>query len=97
MDLVVVLGKSSKNVQAYILLPPDSQKAINLLLDKRSAVGVPKSNKFVFARLNSDTSLTGIAEMREVSNSCPDLEFPERITSTKLRKYVFFHESLKVS
>ena len=50
MDLVVVVvGKSRKNVQAYILLSPDTQRAIDVLLETRTAPGmdIPKDNPYV--------------------------------------------------
>jgi hypothetical protein len=88
MDLVVVAGKSVKNTHAYVLLPPDCQTAITTLMSTRSGVRVPASNKFLFARLNSDTPLSGTQDLRDLSNECPLLEFPDRITTTKLRKYI---------
>jgi hypothetical protein len=88
MDLVVVLGKSRKNVLTYILLPPDCKMAIQLLLDTRPMVNVPSTNKYVFARLNAETPISGTTDIRDVVNACPLLEFPERISSTTLRKYI---------
>ena len=88
MDLVVVRGKSVKNTNAYVLLPPDCQKAIEVLLDTRDSSCVATSNKYMFARSNADTLLSGTTDMKELANECPLLEFPDRITSTKLRKYI---------
>lgn len=59
-----------------------------MLVDCRNAVGVPVGNKYLFARLNANTPLSGVASLREVCEKCPDLLYPERITSTNLRKYV---------
>jgi hypothetical protein len=88
MDLVVVSGKSRKNTRAYILIPPDTQVAIQTLLDSRSAVGINPSNPFVFARLNADTPISGTTDLREIVDSCRLLKEPDRITTTKLRKYI---------
>jgi hypothetical protein len=88
MDLVVVRGKSVKNTQAFVLLPPDCQIAMELLINTRDASCVPSSNKYMFARMNADSPLSGTTDMRELVNECPLLEHPERITSTKLRKYI---------
>jgi len=88
MDMVVVLGKSRKNVQAYILIPPDCQVSLETLITLRSAVGVPTKNKFVFSRLNANTPLSGTVDMREAAQSCHQLQYPERITSRNLRKYI---------
>jgi protein subunit release factor A len=48
--MVVNAGKSRKNVDAFVILPPDARKAIDLLIETRAAVGVPETNMFVFAR-----------------------------------------------
>ena len=88
MDMVVSAGKSRKNVQAFVLLPPDARQAVDLLIKCRSTVGIPDSNPFVFARLTADTPLSGNTELQEVAQSCPGLRHPERITSTNLRRYI---------
>jgi hypothetical protein len=86
--MVVVLGKSRKNVKAYILLPPDCQSAIQLLINLRSLVGIAESNKYVFARMYADTPLSGTSDLRDVVKKCPLIKYPNRISSTKLRKYI---------
>jgi len=88
MDMVISAGKSRKNVDAFVLLPPDSQVAIDLLIETRSLVGVPSTNPFIFARLNADTSMSGHTEMQELAHLCPKLQFPERISSRQLHTYV---------
>jgi len=88
MDMVVSAGKSRKNVNAFVLLPPDTRQAIDLLLDTRAAVGVKPSNVFIFSRLNADSAMAGHTEMQELAHLCPDLKFPERITSRRLRTYI---------
>lgn len=88
MDMVVNAGKSRKNVEAFILLPPESRMAIDLLIETRSIVGVPPSNNFVFGRLTADTPMAGHTELQELAQQCNDLKFPERITSRYLRTYI---------
>lgn len=88
MDMVITSGKSRKNVNAYILIPPDAKEAIELLISMREEVGVPSSNSYVFARMSSDTPLTGCDELTEVAKSCKGLKCPERIKATSLRKYI---------
>jgi len=87
MDMVVNAGKSRKNVNAFVLLPPDSKRGIDLLIDTRSQVGVPPTNLYVFGRLNADTPMTGHSELAELAHMCPELQYPERITSRRLRTY----------
>lgn len=88
MDLVVVRGKSVKNTKAFVILPPDCQLAIETLLETRDASCIPVTNQYIFARRNADSPISGCLEMRELANECSLLEHPERITSTKLRKYI---------
>ena len=88
MDLVEGFGKSKKNMKAYILLTPDSIKALEVLTTYRTAVGVPPMNKYMFARLNANTPLSGTTAMKELLGKCEGLKSPESITSTSLRKYI---------
>ena len=44
MDMVINAGKSRKNVDAFVLLPPDVRLATDLLIDTRAQVGVPPTN-----------------------------------------------------
>jgi len=88
MDMVVNAGKSRKNVEAFVLLPPDARRAIDLLIDTRAQVGVPSSNVYIFARLNADSPMAGHTELQELAQACGELKFPERITSRKLRTYI---------
>jgi len=88
MDMVVNAGKSRKNVEAYVILPPDARIAIDLLIETRSVVGVPPSNIFIFGRLTADTPMTGHTELQEMAQKCEGLKFPDRITSRHLRTYI---------
>ena len=88
MDMVVSAGKSRKNVDAFILLPPDARTAIDLLIETKAAVGVPTTNQYVFARLHTDTPLTGNSELQEIVQQCPGVRCFERITLTLLRRYI---------
>ena len=86
MDLVVVFGKSKKNVQAYILNPMDAKDKLNVLITTRDEVKVSQTNPYIFARLNSDTPLSGITDLRDIVSACPDLKHPEKITSNNIEK-----------
>jgi hypothetical protein len=88
MDMVTSAGKSRKNVEAFVLLPPDARQAVDLLVETRSFVGIPTTNPYIFARLQADTPMTGNVELQEVAMRCPGLVHPERITSGSLRKYI---------
>lgn len=88
MDLVVVRGKSIKNTRAFILIPPDCQQALEILCNTRDAGCAPPSNKYMFARRNADTPVSGTVVMKEFAELCALVEHPDRIRSTKLRKYI---------
>jgi hypothetical protein len=88
MDMVLSAGKSRKNVDAYVLLPPDTREAIDLLNSIRNEVGVPVNNEYIFARLNAETPMAGHTDLKEIVNSCPGLKEPSKISSTSLRKYI---------
>ncbi|XP_060574196.1 uncharacterized protein LOC132731915 [Ruditapes philippinarum] len=84
MSLVEVVGKQYKRVP--ILLSQTMVEAIQALVDKRAEGGVRSCNPYVFAQGDSNFK-RGSDCIRRTVQAC-ELEFPERITSTKLRKYL---------
>ena len=86
--MVVTVGKSNKNFEAFVLLPPDARHAIDLLVGMRECVGILPSNPYVFALLSSDNPMSGHAHMQAVLKSCGGLRHPERINSYGLRRYI---------
>ena len=85
---MVVRGKSVKNTKAYVLLPPECKSALDVLLNTRDSSCAPPTNTFIFARQFANTPISGIAAMKTLVQECPLLEQPNRITSTKLRRYI---------
>jgi len=85
--MVVNAGKSRKNVNAFVLLPPVSKRGIDLLIDTRSQVGVPPTYLYVFGRLSADTPVARHTGLSEVAHMCTELQYPESITSRRLRMY----------
>lgn len=67
----------------------DVNKAISILINTREAAGVSKYNPYIFARpyCNSLQALRGSDCLREFTNTM-ELEKPELIKSTKLRRYI---------
>jgi len=61
MDIVISTLKSRKNVDAYVILPPDAKAEMELLNSTRMAVGISSENPYLFARLNSNTPWSGNA------------------------------------
>jgi hypothetical protein len=88
MDMVLSAGKSRKNNDAYVIFPPGTRQAIDILINKRSAVGVPVTNVYVFGRLTADSSMAGHTEMKELAYRCGTLKYPDRISSRRMRTYI---------
>jgi len=61
---------------------------IDMLIDKRSPVGVPATNVYVFGRLSADSPMAGHTEMKELAYKCDGLKYPDRISSRRLRNYI---------
>lgn len=85
MDMVVSAGKSCKNMSAFVLIPPDARRAIDILIESRKKVGIPPTNVYISGRLNADYPMTGHTETRELAMQCSGLRFPERISSRQLQ------------
>ncbi|XP_025834091.1 uncharacterized protein LOC112905601 isoform X2 [Agrilus planipennis] len=86
LTVVEIIGKRGRKVP--VLLTKEMKESVDFLLATRTAVEVPEGNPFVFARLGDLNS-----HMRGhdcIKKWCceANLESPETITSTKLRKYV---------
>ncbi|XP_057291533.1 uncharacterized protein LOC130614143 isoform X3 [Hydractinia symbiolongicarpus] len=88
LDLVHVRGKRGRQVP--VLLLPDVVVAIDTLISTREAIGISDSNRFLFPTPSrgSKNPLRGYVCISNVTKKIANLESPERITSTKLRKYV---------
>ncbi|XP_028418000.1 uncharacterized protein LOC114542728 [Dendronephthya gigantea] len=89
LNMVETRGKRGRKVP--IILTPEITKGIELLNSLRSKVGVNKENRYVFARVNRDSlePLRGWDCLRQCALECqPELQNPDVITSTKLRKYI---------
>lgn len=80
-----IRGKRGRKVP--VLLTDLMCTSLDVLIDLRGRVGVQVSNPYVFARIGADTHIRGSDCLRKFANAC-GAEFPEHITSTKLRKQV---------
>lgn len=85
--MVEIRGKRGRKVP--LLLTVEVKEAIDALLKQRVTVGVHPDNPYVFARAtrNSRRCLRGWDCMKAVANRA-NIQHPELVTSTKLRKYV---------
>lgn len=70
-----------------VLLLPDMLVAIKVLLDTRNKY-ISDENPYLFAISGKDRSTTGWIALKKVVKLVPDLEHPENLTSTKMRKYL---------
>ena len=89
MDMVETNGKRGRKVP--ILLTKEVREAIDVLVEKRSEVGVNPNNPYIFAATGNGSlgHLRPWECMKKLAtNEDLQLEKPEAVTSTRLRKYV---------
>lgn len=86
LTVVDIIGKRGRKVP--VLLTKEMKESVDFLLATRKVVGVPEENPFVFARLGDLNSYMRGHDCIKKWCSEANLESPESITSTKLRKYV---------
>ncbi|KAJ8964936.1 hypothetical protein NQ314_004515 [Rhamnusium bicolor] len=86
--VINITGKRGRKVP--IILTPIMKNSINLLLEFRERCGISENNPYVFARGNQSIfNVRGHDCLRKIILELePDLEKPDYITGTKLRKYV---------
>ncbi|XP_045170344.2 uncharacterized protein LOC123532822 [Mercenaria mercenaria] len=84
MDLVEVLGKNGKRVP--VLLTRTMVAAFDAIVTYRMDAGVASCNPYVFAE-GDFNHMRGSACIRKTVYAA-QLQHPERVTSTKLRKYL---------
>ncbi|CAG9773291.1 unnamed protein product [Ceutorhynchus assimilis] len=86
LTVVEIIGKRGKKVP--VLFTKEMKESVDFLLATRIAVGVPKGNPSVFARLGDLNSYMKGHDCIKKWCSEANLESPDTITSTKSRKYV---------
>lgn len=79
------MGKNSKLLP--VLLTPDMVNGIDVMLSVRPKY-IPKDSEYLFAVSKGGRSTTGWDALKAVVKQVPDLQNPDLITSTKLRKYL---------
>ena len=84
--MVHLPGKGVGSRRVPLLLTPDVLPAIDVLLSRRQECGVLPSNIYFFAVPASNGYLNGWQIMDRMSREA-DLQKPELIHSTRLRKY----------
>jgi len=89
LDMVEIRGKRGRRVP--VILAPQMITSISLLNSTRKAVGIPEGNRYIFARVNQGSldHIRAWGSLNKYVEECEQqLERPNAITSTKLRKYV---------
>ncbi|PAA76011.1 hypothetical protein BOX15_Mlig016835g4 [Macrostomum lignano] len=84
MFLPYVRGKRAGK-KVPLLVPLEVATLIDKLISTRHS---PTGNEYVFGMLNGMRYLSPFESIQNVTSKCADLKHPERLTSTKLRKYV---------
>jgi hypothetical protein len=87
MDMVHLPGKGQGARRVPLLLTPDVVTAMDLLLKFRTDCDIPPSNIYFFATPSENGFLNSWKAMDNVSKLA-DLQKPELIHSTLLRKYI---------
>ncbi|WAR28263.1 KT5AA-like protein [Mya arenaria] len=88
MELLEVRGKSTRGLRkVFVILSTDMVEGLSHLLMVRAQAGVPSTNTFLFSRC-TDSPQDGCEALRVVTSKCHNLAFPERVRTTKLRKYL---------
>ena len=84
-DRIEARGKCDNKIS--FLLPPKLVTVLDLLNSTRDIAGVSE-NKYLFANPNNGSFLEGHRCLKKYVDSCPDLNNPDSIKSTKLRKHL---------
>lgn len=86
--LVIVETEGKRGRKVPVLLASDTKKSIDILIELREQCGIAKENPYIFAlSRNSLGHLRGHDCLAKICKEV-DLENPQIITGTKLRKYI---------
>lgn len=84
LDMICIRGKRGRPVS--VILTPEVKAALDLLVDCRDSF-VSLENPYLFARLTGKNPLRGSDLLRNFASEAA-LEYPERIGSINMRKYI---------
>lgn len=86
-----VRGKKGRPV--FVILKPEFERSIKLLLSHRQDAGIPEKNKFLFALMSSVDQvavMNAYAILRKFAFSCVAND-PSNLNGTLLRKHLATH------
>lgn len=88
LKLVHIIGKGNSSSRSVpVLLTTHAAAGVECLLKYRGEMGIDNQNPFVFARFKGLGNIDGVSSLRRIADAA-QLERPELVRSTKLRKYV---------
>lgn len=83
---IVIRGKRGRKVP--VLLTREMTRSVDFLIEHRTLENdISDSNKYVFAKIKSDSHIRGSDCLRKFAHLC-DAKHPETLTSTQLRKHI---------
>lgn len=82
--MIALKGKKDRPVT--IIVTPEIKAGLELLVKCRP-YNIEIDNPFLFARASGENNIRGSKHMREFANKA-GLQYPERIGSTNMRKYI---------
>jgi hypothetical protein len=83
--MISIRGKRGRNVS--VIITEDVKGVLYQLIAAREACGIDRENAYLFPRTNGLGHIEGHICLRSHSISA-NLEYPERICSTNMRKYI---------
>lgn len=83
--MIEVRGKRNP---VYLILTPEVQQALELLIECRPIVGIFKENIYLFPRASGDGCIEGHKCLSDLLGNVEGLQYPDRICSTSMRKYI---------
>lgn len=86
LEIIEIIGKRGRKVP--VLLTEETKASVELLIQTREKAEICKDNPFIFARsAGSLLNMRGHDCLKKICSNV-QLQQPENITSTKLRKYI---------
>lgn len=82
--MIALRGKRGRQVS--VILTPDVKTALELLVSCRSKI-IKDDNPYLFPRASGNKHIRGSDIVRQMAHKA-DLQYPERIGSTNMRKYI---------
>lgn len=83
--MILIRGKRKP---VTLILLPEIQQALDLLVSCRSTVGILPDNIYLFPRTIGEGHIDGCTCLSDTVKNVEGVKYPDRIYSTNLRKYI---------